>query len=90
MQMGSEIFHNLKKVLNDRNLSTAVGDEGGFAPKLEGTEDALDTNITAIKNAGYKSGTEVMIALDCAAAEFYKNGIYDLSLIHISEPTRPY
>ena len=80
MQMGSEIFHNLKKVLNDRNLSTAVGDEGGFAPKLEGTEDALDTIITAIKNAGYKSGTEVMIALDCAAAEFYKNGIYDYTI----------
>ena len=80
MQMGSEIFHNLKKVLNDRNLSTAVGDEGGFAPKLEGTEDALDTIITAIKNAGYKSGSEVMIALDCAAAEFYKNGIYDYTI----------
>ena len=80
MQMGSEIFHNLKKVLNDRNLSTAVGDEGGFAPKLEGTEDALDTIITAIKNAGYNSGTEVMIALDCAAAEFYKNGIYDYTI----------
>ena len=80
MQIGSEIFHNLKKVLNDRNLSTAVGDEGGFAPKLEGTEDALDTIITAIKNAGYKSGTEVMIALDCAAAEFYKNGIYDYTI----------
>ena len=80
MQMGSEIFHNLKKVLNDRDLSTAVGDEGGFAPKLEGTEDALDTIITAIKNAGYKSGTEVMIALDCAAAEFYKNGIYDYTI----------
>ena len=80
MQMGSEIFHNLKKVLNDRNLSTAVGDEGGFAPKLEGTEDALDTIMTAIKNAGYKSGTEVMIALDCAAAEFYKNGIYDYTI----------
>ena len=80
MQMGSEIFHNLKKVLNDRDLSTAVGDEGGFAPKLEGTEDALDTIIAAIKNAGYKSGTEVMIALDCAAAEFYKNGIYDYTI----------
>ena len=80
MQMGSEIFHNLKKVLNDRNLSTAVGDEGGFAPKLKGTEDALDTIITAIKNAGYKSGSDVMIALDCAAAEFYKNGVYDYTI----------
>jgi enolase len=79
MQMGSEIFHNLKKVLHDRNLSTAVGDEGGFAPVLEGTEDALDTIIKAIENAGYKAGSEVMIALDCAAAEFYENGVYDYS-----------
>lgn len=80
MQMGSEIFHNLKKVLHDRNLSTAVGDEGGFAPDLDGTEDALETIIKAIKNAGYKPGTDVMIALDCAAAEFFKNGIYDYTL----------
>tara|TARA_B100000787_G_scaffold92530_1_gene68311 strand:- start:4476 stop:5762 length:1287 start_codon:yes stop_codon:yes gene_type:complete len=79
MQMGSEIFHNLKKVLHDRNLSTAVGDEGGFAPTLEGTEDALDTIALAVKNAGYKLGDEVMIALDCAAAEFYVNGNYDYS-----------
>ena len=74
MQMGSEIFHNLKKVLHDRNLNTAVGDEGGFAPDLEGTEDALETIIKAIKSAGYKPGIDVMIALDCAAAEFFKNG----------------
>ena len=80
MQMGSEIFHNLKRVLKERNLSTAVGDEGGFAPKLEGTEDALDTIIKAIQNAGYKPGSQVMIALDCAAAEFYKEGVYDYSL----------
>jgi len=77
MQMGSEIFHNLKKVLHDRGLSTAVGDEGGFAPTLNGTEDALDTIALATKNAGYKLGDEVMIALDCAAAEFYSNGNYD-------------
>ena len=77
MQMGSEIFHNLKKVLHDRNLSTAVGDEGGFAPTLEGTEDALDTIAKAVSNAGYKLGDEIMIALDCAAAEFYVNGKYD-------------
>ncbi|CAM1342079.1 phosphopyruvate hydratase [Tenacibaculum amylolyticum] len=77
MQMGSEIFHNLKKVLHDRNLSTAVGDEGGFAPTLEGTEDALDTIALAVKNAGYSYGDEVMIALDCAAAEFYVDGKYD-------------
>ncbi len=80
MQMGTEIFHHLKKVLHDRNLSTAVGDEGGFAPTLDGTEDALDTIIKAITNAGYKAGEQVMIALDCAAAEFYKDGVYDYSL----------
>ena len=79
MQMGTEIFHNLKKVLHDRNLSTAVGDEGGFAPTLEGTEDALDTIAIAVKNAGYSLGDEVMIALDCASAEFYVDGKYDYS-----------
>ena len=77
MQMGSEIFHNLKKVLHDRGLSTAVGDEGGFAPTLDGTEDALETIALATEKAGYKLGDEVMIALDCAAAEFYVNGKYD-------------
>jgi len=77
LQMGTEIFHNLKKVLHDRGLSTAVGDEGGFAPTLDGTEDALETILLAIKKAGYKGGDEVMIALDCAAAEFYENGKYD-------------
>jgi len=80
MQMGTEIFHNLKKVLHDRGLSTAVGDEGGFAPTLDGTEDALDTIAKAVEKAGYKFGEEVMIALDCAAAEFYKNGKYDYTL----------
>jgi enolase len=79
MQMGTEIFHNLKKVLHGRNLSTAVGDEGGFAPTLDGTEDALDTIAIAVKNAGYSLGDEVMIALDCASAEFYVNGKYDYS-----------
>ena len=77
MQMGSEIFHNLKKVLHDRNLSTAVGDEGGFAPTLDGTEDALDTIALAVKNAGYTLGDDIMIALDCAAAEFYVDGKYN-------------
>ena len=77
MQMGTEIFHNLKKVLHDRGLSTAVGDEGGFAPTLDGTEDALDTISKAVEKAGYKMGDEVMIALDCAAAEFYVDGKYD-------------
>ena len=78
MQMGTEIFHHLKKVLHDRGLSTAVGDEGGFAPNLEGgTEDALETIAIAVKNAGYNLGDDVMIALDCAAAEFYADGHYD-------------
>ena len=79
MQMGSEIFHHLKKVLHDRNLSTAVGDEGGFAPTLDGTEDALDTIKLAVNNAGYSFGDEIMIALDCAAAEFFVDGKYDYS-----------
>ena len=78
MQMGTEIFHNLKKVLHDRNLSTAVGDEGGFAPNLAGgTEDALETIAKAVENAGYKLGDDVMLALDCASAEFYVDGKYD-------------
>jgi len=77
MQIGSEIFHNLKKILHNRGLSTAVGDEGGFAPKFKGTEDALDTVLEAIKKAGYKAGTEVMLALDCAASEFFVDGKYD-------------
>ncbi|MBQ0788739.1 MAG: phosphopyruvate hydratase [Oceanihabitans sp.] len=78
MQMGTEIFHNLKKVLHDRGLSTAVGDEGGFAPNLEGgTEDALETIAKAVGNAGYTLGDDVMIALDCAAAEFFVDGKYD-------------
>ncbi|TXG38830.1 phosphopyruvate hydratase [Seonamhaeicola maritimus] len=81
MQMGTEIFHHLKKVLHDRDLSTAVGDEGGFAPNLPGgTEDALDTIAKAVENAGYKFGDEVKIALDCASAEFFENGKYDYTL----------
>ena len=77
LQMGSEIFHNLKKVLHDRGLSTAVGDEGGFAPTFEGTEDALETIKKAVEKAGYKFGEEVKIALDCASSEFYEDGVYD-------------
>lgn len=77
MQMGTEIFHHLKKVLHDRQLSTAVGDEGGFAPTLKGTEDALDSIKVAVENAGYRFGDEIMLALDCAASEFYVNGKYD-------------
>ena len=76
IRMGTEVFHNLKKVLKDRGLSTAVGDEGGFAPKLNGTEDALDCIIKAIELAGYKPGKDVTIGLDCAASEFYRDGKY--------------
>lgn len=84
LRMGAEVFHALKKVLHDRGLSTAVGDEGGFAPALKGTEDALESIIQAIKNAGYKPGRkceggDVSIALDCASSEFFKDGIYDYS-----------
>ncbi|MBC8396174.1 MAG: phosphopyruvate hydratase [Flavobacteriales bacterium] len=85
MQIGSEIFHNLKKILSDRGLTTSVGDEGGFAPKLEGTEDALNTIINAIEKSGYHAGKQVMIALDCASSEFYKNGMYDYSIFEGDE-----
>ena len=77
VKMGSEIFHHLKKILSERKLSTAVGDEGGFAPKLDGTEDALETIIKSISSAGYRAGDDVMIALDCASSEFFENGKYD-------------
>ncbi len=82
LRMGAEVFHSLKKVLSKRGLSTAVGDEGGFAPALNGTEDALNSIIEAIKNAGYKPGRaeeggDVSIGLDCASSEFYEDGIYD-------------
>ncbi len=77
LRTGSEVFHSLKKVLHDRGLSTAVGDEGGFAPNFNGTEDALDTILQAIEAAGYKPGQDVMLALDCAASEFYSDGKYD-------------
>ena len=80
MQIGTEIFHNLKKILTKRNLNTSVGDEGGFAPELKGTEDALNTIVEAINKSGYKPEEEVVIALDCASSEFYKNGIYDYSI----------
>ena len=77
LRYGAEVFHNLKKIFHDRGLSTAVGDEGGFAPALNGTEDALESILKAIENAGYKPGVDITIALDCAASEFYKDGIYD-------------
>lgn len=77
LRKGTEIFHHLKNILHERGLSTAVGDEGGFAPTFEGTEDALDTVMKAIENAGYKAGEEIKIALDCASSEFYVDGKYD-------------
>lgn len=77
LRKGTEIFHHLKSILKSRGLSTAVGDEGGFAPTFKGTEDALDTLLQAIEKAGYKPGEEIMLALDCASSEFYKDGIYD-------------
>lgn len=77
LRMGAEVFHELKNVLKARNLSTAVGDEGGFAPVLNGTEDALNCILMAIKDAGYEPGRDVTIGLDCASSEFYTEGIYD-------------
>ena len=93
LRMGAEVFHSLKKVLHDRGLSTAVGDEGGFAPALKGTEDALESIIEAIKKAGYKPGLkkdggDVSIGLDCAASEFYKDGIYDYTKFEGKEGAR--
>ena len=80
LRIGTEVYHELKSILRKRRLSTAVGDEGGFAPTFDGTEDALETVIKAITAAGYKAGDEVMLALDCAAAEFYKDGKYDYTI----------
>tara|TARA_R110001583_G_scaffold15005_5_gene62192 strand:- start:26586 stop:27869 length:1284 start_codon:yes stop_codon:yes gene_type:complete len=85
LRMGAEVFHALAKVLKGKGLSTAVGDEGGFAPMLGGTEEAIDCILTAIKNAGYKAGRkedggDISIAMDCAASEFFKDGVYDYSI----------
>lgn len=80
LRMGAEVFHALKKVLHDRGLSTAVGDEGGFAPALEGTEDALNSIIKAIEMAGYVPSKDIMIGLDCASSEFYRDGVYDYTI----------
>ena len=80
MRIGTEIFHNLKSILKKRGMTTSVGDEGGFAPKLDDTEEALDLIIESIKKSGYSPRTDVMLALDCAAAEFYKDGVYDYSI----------
>ena len=80
LRIGAEVFHSLKMVLKDSGLSTAVGDEGGFAPHLTSTMHALDLIMTAIQKAGYEPGKDVTLALDCASSEFYKDGIYDYSV----------
>lgn len=80
LRMGAEVFHALKKVLRDRGYSTAVGDEGGFAPTLSGTEEALEVIVEAISRAGYTPGQDIWIGLDCAASEFFRNGVYDYTL----------
>ena len=80
IQMGAEVFHNLKKVLHDKGLGTAVGDEGGFAPAFKDIEDALDSIKEAVNKAGYKWGEDIKIALDCASSEFYKDGKYDYTI----------
>jgi enolase len=77
LRWGTEVFHNLKKILHDRGLSTAVGDEGGFAPTFDSTEDGVETILKAIEKAGYKPGEDIFLAFDCAASEFYKDGKYD-------------
>ncbi|KFZ31744.1 enolase [Pseudidiomarina salinarum] len=79
LRMGAEVFHALKAVLQDRGLSTAVGDEGGFAPNLASNEEALEVIVEAVEKAGYRMGTDITLALDCAASEFYRDGKYDLS-----------
>lgn len=80
LRMGTEVFHTLKRVLHDRGLSTAVGDEGGFAPILDSTEQALDLIIEAIHKSGYEPGTDITLALDCASSEFYKDHKYDYKI----------
>ena len=87
LQVGNEVFHNLKSILKSRGLSTAVGDEGGFAPELKGTEDAINTIIEAVNKAGYEMKKDVMLALDCASSEFYKDGYYDYSIFEKDNPT---
>ena len=88
LQIGNEVFHNLKSILKSRGLSTAVGDEGGFAPELKGTEDAINTIIEAVNKAGYEMKKDVMLALDCASSEFYKDGYYDYSIFERDNLTK--
>jgi len=79
VRCGAEVFHALKKIIHDQGMSTSVGDEGGFAPNFKSNEECLNTILQAIEKAGYKPGEDVLLALDCAASEFYKDGKYDLS-----------
>ena len=88
LRMGAEVFHALKKVLHGRGLSTAVGDEGGFAPALAGTEDALDSIMEAIAAAGYEPGRDVTIGMDCASSEFYRDGVYDYTIFEGEKGSR--
>ena len=88
LRIGSEVFHSLKKVLIDRGLNVSVGDEGGFAPRLSGTEDALQLLLSAIEKAGYRPGEDVTLALDCASSEFYKDGIYDYRVFEGADARR--
>ena len=83
LRYGAEIFHTLKKVLSSVGMNTAVGDEGGFAPDLPSNEAAIEAILEAIETAGYSAGKDIFLALDAASSEFYENGVYNLSLIHI-------
>jgi enolase len=80
LRMGAEVFHTLKGILKKRGLSTAVGDEGGFAPELDGIEDALNLIMESVNDTGYIPGKDITIALDCASSEYYKDGSYDYSI----------
>lgn len=80
LRIGAEVFHSLKRLLSDKGLDTSVGDEGGFAPRLKNKEEALEFIMRAIENAGYVPGDDVTLALDCAASEFYRNGMYDYTI----------
>lgn len=80
LRWGAEVFHALKSILKERGLETSVGDEGGFAPRFESTEDGVETIIKAIETAGYKPGEDIFLGFDCAASEFYENGVYDYTL----------
>ncbi|MGX7144085.1 phosphopyruvate hydratase [Facklamia languida] len=88
LRWGAEIFHQLKKLLKERGLETSVGDEGGFAPRFESTEDGVETILEAIQQAGYRPGEEVFIGFDCAASEFYDEGVYDYSIFEGPEGSK--